>query len=80
MWNLAMTPFLLRQLWMLVETTQAQLLLNLDDRSLVQRLTHELQDRQPLNSEQETVVTAYIEAKLPLIRDVAQSRLSPCYH
>lgn len=79
MLNCAINPLLLRQFWSVVETTQANRLLHLDDSALVQELTDDLQMQQLLDSEQETAVSHYIESKLPLIRDIAQSRISPEY-
>jgi hypothetical protein len=74
-----MNPLLLRQFWNVVETTQANLLLHLDDSTLVHRLTHDLQRQQLLDASEETAVNHYIESKLPLIRDIAQSRMTPEY-
>lgn len=73
-----MTPSLLRQLWSLVETTQTQLLLNLDDDSLAQWLMRQLGSQQALNYAEKDVINDYIQSHLPLIRDLAQSRLIPC--
>ncbi len=77
MLNYAINPFLLRQFWNVVETTQANLLLHLDDPTLVQRLTHDLQVQRRLDAAETTAVNHYIESKLPLIRDIAQARLRP---
>jgi hypothetical protein len=77
MLNCAIKPGLLRQFWTVVETTQTTLLLNLDDPSLVQQLTHELKTQQTLDLDEAKAVNHYIQSKLPLIRDMAQSRLSP---
>ena len=71
-----MTPIMLRQLWNLVEATQAPLILNLDDNSLVQWLLRQLRHQCALNIEESTILTTYIHAKLPLIRDLAAERLS----
>jgi hypothetical protein len=68
-------PVLMRQLWLLVEGTQATLLLNLEDEPLVQRLTRQMQDSSIMDAEARNALNLYLEAKLPLIRDVAQSRL-----
>jgi hypothetical protein len=68
-------PVLMRQLWLLVEGTQATLLLNLEDEPLVQRLTRQMQDSSIMDAEARNALILYLEAKLPLIRDVAQSRL-----
>jgi hypothetical protein len=77
MLNCAINPFLLRQFWNVVETTQANLLLHLDDPTLVRRLTNDLQVQRRLDAEETTAVNHYIESKLPLIRDIAQARLTP---
>jgi hypothetical protein len=77
MLNCAINPGLLRQFWTVVEMTQTNLLLNLDDPALVQRLTYELKTRQGLDSDEANAVNHYIQSKLPLIRDMAQSRLTP---
>jgi hypothetical protein len=77
MLNCAINPFLLRQFWTVVETTQANLLLHLDDPTLVRHLTHDLEVQQTMDAEQTSAVNHYIQSKLPLIRDIAQSRLTP---
>jgi hypothetical protein len=77
MLNYAINPFLLRQFWNVVETTQANLLLHLDDPTLVRRLTNDLQVQRRLDEAETTAVNHYIESKLPLIRDIAQARLTP---
>lgn len=69
-----MSPVMLRQIWSLVETTQANLLLNLDDDSLVQWLLRQLTDQRSLNSQEADMFSHYIQSRLPLIRDVAHSR------
>ena len=63
-----MTPFLLRQIWSLVETTQTQVLLNLDDETLVQWLLRQLK------TQRAALLSTYLQSRLPLIRDLAQSR------
>jgi hypothetical protein len=79
MLNCAINPFLLRQFWSMVETTQANLLLHLDDSTLVRQLTDDLQNQQRLDLDQTTAVNSYIRSKLPLIRDIARARLTPEY-
>lgn len=71
-----MNPVMLRQLWSLVETTQATQLLNLDDASLEQSLINQFSDRQALNSEETTLLSGYIRSRLNLIRDLAHSRVA----
>lgn len=69
-----MSPLMLRQIWSLVETTQTQVLLNLDDDSLVQWLLRQLVNQRSLDSHEAYLFSTYIQSRLPLIRDLAQSR------
>lgn len=69
-----MTPTMLRQLWSLIETTQANILLKLDDASLIQWLLYQLQNQQLYDRDEANIVSDYIRNKLPLIRDLAQER------
>ncbi len=69
-----MTPFMLRHLWSLVETTQPHVLLNMDDASLVQWLIRQFRSQHPIDYQETTVLTAYIRSRLSLIRDLAQNR------
>lgn len=69
-----MTPFLLRQIWSLVEATQTQVLLNLDDETLVQWLLRQLKTQRSLDSQEADLLSTYLQSRLPLIRDLAQSR------
>ncbi|MEP0856119.1 hypothetical protein NDI34_08735 [Trichocoleus sp. DQ-U1] len=71
-----MTPTMLRQLWALIETTQANMLLKLDDASLVQWLLKQLKQQRSLNSDETNIMTDYLHSKLSLIRDLAQERQS----
>jgi hypothetical protein len=75
MLNYAINPRLLRQFWTVVETTQTNLLLNLDDPQLVQQLATDLENQQHLCLDEAQAVDQYIRSKLPLIRDIAQSRI-----
>jgi len=69
-----MTPLMLRQLWYLVETTQANLLLSLDDSSLVQLLLRQLSHHRSLNHQEADLVGSYIQSRINLIRDLAEER------
>lgn len=69
-----MSPLMLRQLWNLVEATQSNVLLNLDDASLVQWLLRQLGTQRSLNHDEANVYSTYIRSRLPLIRDLAGSR------
>lgn len=71
-----MTPRILRQFWSLIETTQSSVLLGLDDTNLVQWLLRQMRQERSLNLDEATALSAYIRARLPLIRDLAYSRLA----
>ncbi len=73
---LSIPPILMRQLWFLVEGTQASLLLALEDESLIQRLTAQMQ---VMDAESRLALDGYIQEKLPLIRDLARSRTEPSF-
>jgi len=75
-----MTPLLLRQLWFLIETTQTQILLTLDDASLVQWLMQQLKTEQPLSHDEANLLSHYIQTKMPLIRDLADNCQSCWQH
>ncbi|WP_040484395.1 hypothetical protein [Lyngbya aestuarii] len=71
-----MSPTMLRQLWSLVETTQASLIVSLDDADLVQWLLKRLQTESTINCSDQDVVNDYLNSRLALIRDLAESRLA----
>lgn len=71
-----MTPTILRQLWSVVETTQTNTLLRLDDASLVQWLLKQTKTQAPLNHNEAHILSDYIQSRLTLIRDLAQERQS----
>ncbi|MEB3280344.1 MAG: hypothetical protein VKK42_15635 [Lyngbya sp.] len=71
-----MSPTMLRQLWSLVETTQASLIVSLDDADLVQWLIKRLQTESTINYSDRDVVNDYLNSRLTLIRDLAESRLA----
>lgn len=73
-----MTPTMLRQLWSVIETTQAHMLLKLDDTSLVQWLLKQIKQERSLDGNESDILSAYIQSKLSLIRDLAQERQSVC--
>jgi succinate dehydrogenase flavin-adding protein (antitoxin of CptAB toxin-antitoxin module) len=69
-----MSPLLLRQLWSLVETTQASILLTLDDANLVQWLVGQFKNQRSLDHHETHALRNYIQSRLSLIRDLAQER------
>jgi hypothetical protein len=71
-----MTPTMLRQLWSLIETTQANLLLQLDDASLVQWLIKQFKQERSLKREEIDILSDYLNNRISLIRELAQQRYS----
>ncbi|MBD2580550.1 hypothetical protein [Oscillatoria sp. FACHB-1406] len=69
-----MTSVTLRQLWSLVENTQAAFLLGQDDASLVTWLLDRLSEQQALESMESEWLGDYIRSKTSLIRDLAEQR------
>lgn len=67
-----MNPYLLRQLWSLVESSQKQWLLSLDDNSLVRCLIDQVTGKTVLDQAETARLDGYIRARIPLIRDMAQ--------
>lgn len=64
----------LRQIWTLVEATQTATLITLDDSKLVERLIQQLGKQCSLSREETDMASGYIRSRLPLVRDLAQSR------
>ncbi|MGB3533349.1 MAG: hypothetical protein WBA13_07510 [Microcoleaceae cyanobacterium] len=71
-----MTPSMLKKLWSSVEATSASLLVNLDDADLAQLLLRRLQTESNINSTEADLLTDYIQARLSLIRDLAEARIT----
>ena len=69
-----MTPTMLRQLWSLIETTQANLLLRLDDATLVQWLLKQYNQGRALNHDEIHLLSDYLNNRVSLIRDLTQQR------
>ena len=69
-----MSPFLLRQLWSVIDTAHSGHLLSLDDQGLVNWVIEQLCYRSPLDNVELTQVDRYIQSKIPLIRDIAQNK------
>ena len=70
-----MTPIMLRQLWSSIEATQTNVLLTLDDASLVQWLMKQFKQERALNRDETHILSDYISSKVLLIRDLAHQRL-----
>lgn len=66
----------IRQIWLIIEHTQAQLILELSDSDLVQKIQKKLAVRGFLSDAELNKAQTYIYSRLPLIRDLAQIRLA----
>ena len=69
-----MTPTMLRQLWSVVEATQSNVLLRLDDASLVDWLVKQVKNQRSLDRDETHTVSNYLYSRLNLIRELAQER------
>ncbi|MBE9078874.1 hypothetical protein IQ241_16505 [Romeria aff. gracilis LEGE 07310] len=67
-----MNASLMRKLWSVIEASQNQIILGLDDSRLCQWLLDQLAGDPLFDRNQSAAVSRYIHAKLPLIRDFAQ--------
>ncbi|MBR8836098.1 MAG: hypothetical protein DSM106950_19250 [Stigonema ocellatum SAG 48.90 = DSM 106950] len=66
----------LRYLWSVVEQTQANTLLKLNDTDLVKQLLKQLDAKIALTSEETSTISTYLYSRITLIRDLAQARLA----
>ena len=64
----------LRQFWSMVEQTQTSVLLELSDRELKTRLQEQWEQDHNVSAPEMKLVREYIQAKMPLIRDLAEIR------
>ncbi len=69
-----MSPFLLRQLWSVIDTAHSSHILSLDDQGLANWVIEQLCHQSPLDTVELTQVSRYIQTKLSLIRDIAQNK------
>lgn len=69
-----MTPKIMRQLWSVVEETHTKTLLQMDDASLVNLLVKQTRNQASLDCHEADFLCDYIQARLPLIRDIAHER------
>lgn len=69
-----MSPFLLRQLWSVIDAAHSNHLLSLDDQSLASWVVEQLCHQSPLDHAELNQVNRYIQSKISLIRDMAQSK------
>ena len=64
----------LRQLWLIIEQTQTHTLLELSALELSRKIEAQLSQQSGLSSAELMAVESYIQSRMPLIRDSAESR------
>lgn len=69
-----MNSYILRQLWSVIEETQASVLLRLNDTELVKQVLSQLDSKNPLTKDEITTVSGYLHSRTSLIRDLALAR------
>lgn len=69
-----MSPRLLRQLWSVIDAAHSNHILSLDDQRLANWLLEQLCHQSSLDNVELNQANRYIQSKLPLIRDMAQSK------
>ena len=65
----------MRHVWSVIEETETKTILNLNDTDLIGQLLKQLENKKLLSSEQINELSTYISSRVPLIRDLAQSRM-----
>ena len=71
-----LTNSTLRQIWLIIERTQTSILLELSDSELVGQLQVQLEAQRLIPDGELKAAHTYIQARIPLIRDLAESRLA----
>jgi hypothetical protein len=66
---------LLRQTWNLIETTNAWELLEASESDLIKGLLQRLDAQKPLADQERVSLNDYLQTKISLIKDTAESRL-----
>lgn len=64
---------LIRQVWKAIEQANLCELLSLNDAEMIQRLLRQLEIKNRLSQEETLLVKVYLNSKLTLIKDLAES-------
>lgn len=65
----------MRHVWSVIEETETKTILGLNDADLLKQLLNQLEKKNLLSGEQVGAMSAYISSRVPLIRDLAHSRM-----
>lgn len=71
-----LTSSKLRQIWQIIEQTQARILLELEDLELILQLQKQFETQIFLSVSELCDFRIYIRSRIPLIRDLAEVRLA----
>ena len=66
----------LRYLWSVIEKTQTDTLLKLNDTDMVKQLLKQLDVNKTFSSEETSTINTYLYSRTTLIRELAQGRLA----
>lgn len=70
-----LNPLRLRQIWTIVESSQASMLVRLDDPGLEKWLMRQFSKDATMSVMESQAVNHYIHSKLPLIREMAEQKV-----
>ena len=65
----------LRQIWLIIEQTQKEILVELSDSEIVGQIQKQLETQIFIPNSELTAANNYIQSRIPLIRDFAESQL-----
>lgn len=65
----------LHQIWSLIEDTPSSALRRLNDGELIEQLLFQLEQQKRLSVEETSAASAYLQTKVPLIRDLTQAQI-----
>lgn len=65
----------MRHVWSVIEETETKTILSLNDTDLIGQLLKQLENKKLLSGEQISEMSTYISSRVPLIRDLAHSRM-----
>jgi hypothetical protein len=71
-----MNSSILRELWTLIDNMQPHILVNIEEKELIEQILEQLEGKNNVNLEEDDFVSVYISSKMSLIRDLAESKLS----
>lgn len=71
-----MNSSILRELWALIDNMQPHILVNIEEKELIEQILEQLEEKNSVDLDENDFVSGYISSKMSLIRDLAESKLS----